>query len=66
LGGCENVKEVPQTIGSISSLLILDLSHYKSIESLPTIIGDLKNLTKLWLGGCGNLKEVPQAIGCIS
>jgi hypothetical protein len=58
LGGCENLNNVPQIIGSISSLLTLDLSYYKSIESIPTTIGDLKHLIKLLLAGFGNLKEL--------
>jgi Leucine-rich repeat (LRR) protein len=58
LGGCENLKEVPQIIGSISALLTLDLSYYKSIESIPTTIRDLKHLIKLLLVGFGNLKEL--------
>jgi Leucine-rich repeat (LRR) protein len=62
LGGCENLKELPQTIGNMSSLSILDLSYCKSIESLPITIVDLKHLTKLKLGGCENLREVPQTI----
>jgi Leucine-rich repeat (LRR) protein len=57
LGRCQNLKEVPQAIGSISSLSILDLSYYKSIESVPTTIGDLKHLIKLSLARFGNLKE---------
>jgi leucine-rich repeat protein SHOC2 len=62
----ENLKKFSQTIGSISSLSILDLSYCKSIQSLPTIIGDLKHLNKLLLGGCENLKELPQTIGNVS
>ncbi len=58
LGGCENLKELPQSIGNISSLSILDLVDCKSIESLPTTICDLKHLTELMLGGCENLKEI--------
>jgi Leucine-rich repeat (LRR) protein len=65
LRGCENLKELPQTIGSISSLSILDLFHCKSIESLPTTIVHLKHLIELKLRGCENLKELPQAIGNI-
>ncbi|CAK9870216.1 unnamed protein product [Sphagnum jensenii] len=38
----------------------------KSIESLPTTLGDLRHLTKLKLQGCENLKEFPQSIGNIS
>jgi len=55
LQGCENLKELPQTIGSISSLSMLDLSNCKSIESLPTTILDLKHLEELLLQGCENL-----------
>jgi Leucine-rich repeat (LRR) protein len=58
LGGCENLKELLQTIGNIYSLLILDLSYCMSIESVPTTIGDLKHLIKLLLAGFGNLKEL--------
>jgi Leucine-rich repeat (LRR) protein len=49
LQGCENLKELPQTIGSIFSLSILDLFNCKFIESLPITIGELKHLIKLLL-----------------
>jgi leucine-rich repeat protein SHOC2 len=58
--------ELPQSIGSISSLSILDLSYCKSIESLPTTLGDLKHLTKLMFQGCENFKELLQSIKSIS
>jgi Leucine-rich repeat (LRR) protein len=38
LQGCENLKELPQSITSLSSLAMLDLSGYNSIESLPPTI----------------------------
>ncbi|CAK9877693.1 unnamed protein product [Sphagnum jensenii] len=60
------MKQLPRTIGNISSLSILDLSYCKSIESLPTTLGDLKHLTELLFQGCENLKELPQTIGNIS
>jgi Leucine-rich repeat (LRR) protein len=66
LGGCENLKELPQTIRNIFSLSILDLSRCKSIESLPTTIVHLKHLTELKLGGCENLKELVKTIKSIS
>jgi hypothetical protein len=58
IGGCENLKEILQTIGNMYSLLILNLSYYMSIKSLPTTIGDLKHLIELLLAGFGNLKEL--------
>jgi Leucine-rich repeat (LRR) protein len=66
LGRCENLKELPQTIGSISSLSILNLSYCKSIESLRIIIGDLKHLTELLLEQCRNFKELLRTIGNMS
>jgi len=45
---------------------MLNLSSYNSIESLPTIIGQLQHLTNLWLTNCENLKELPQSIASIS
>jgi Leucine-rich repeat (LRR) protein len=41
---------------------MLDLSRCKSIESLPTTIGQLQHLTELRLVGCENLKELPKSI----
>jgi len=41
---------------------MLDLFRCKSIESLPTIIGQLQHLTELQLVGYGNLKELPKSI----
>jgi Leucine-rich repeat (LRR) protein len=59
---CENLKELPQSIGSLSSISMLDLSTYKCIESLPTTNNQLQHLTELWLVGCGNLKDLLQSI----
>jgi Leucine-rich repeat (LRR) protein len=44
---------------------MLDLIGYNYIQSLPTTIGELKHLTKLWLQGCENLKELPQSIASL-
>jgi Leucine-rich repeat (LRR) protein len=62
---CENFKELPHCIASLSSLSILDISRYNSIESLPTTIAQLQHLTNLWLTNCENLKELPQSIASL-
>jgi hypothetical protein len=36
-----------------------------AIQSLPTTIGELKHLMKLWLRGCENLKELPRTIASL-
>jgi len=66
LVGCANLKEFPETIGNLSSLSILNLTHCWSIALLPTTIDDLNHLTKLRLKGCVNLKELPKTTGGIS
>jgi hypothetical protein len=62
---CENLKKLPQSIASLFSLSILDLSYSRFIESLPIASDELKHLTKLWLRGCENLKELRQTIASL-
>ncbi len=45
---------------------MLDVIACKSIESLPTPIGQLQHLTKLQLIDYGNLKQLPQIIASLS
>jgi hypothetical protein len=45
---------------------MLDLFFYKSIKSLPTMIGQLQHLAHLWLIDCENLKKLLQSIGSLS
>jgi Leucine-rich repeat (LRR) protein len=64
--GCENLKEFLQSIGSLSSVSMLNWSDYRSIESLPTTICQLQNLTHLLLQRCENLQQLPQSIANLS
>jgi len=41
---------------------MLDLSFYNSSEAIPTMIGQLQHLARLWLIDCENLKEHLQNI----
>jgi Leucine-rich repeat (LRR) protein len=63
---CENLKELPQSIASLSSLSMFDLTTCKYIESLRTPIGQLQHLTKQQLTNCGNFKQFPQSIAKLS
>ncbi len=62
LTSCKNLKELPQSVTSLSSWSMLDLSFYNSIEAIPTMIGQLQHLARLWLIDCENLKEHFQSI----
>jgi hypothetical protein len=42
---------------------MLDLSGCDSIESLPTMIGQLQHLIQVWLRRCENFKQIPPSIG---
>ncbi|KAL1831870.1 hypothetical protein ACET3Z_001521 [Daucus carota] len=56
--------ELSGDITNLSELKILDLSYNKDLTgSLPTTIGNLKNLKNLILVGCGFTGLIPESIG---
>ncbi|KAK4269588.1 hypothetical protein QN277_022726 [Acacia crassicarpa] len=72
--GCEQLYELPESIGSLFSLFLLDLRE-SNIESLPASIKHLLNLEKIYLSNCRRLCSLPElpffietvdADGCIS
>ncbi|XP_028778389.1 disease resistance-like protein DSC1 [Neltuma alba] len=74
LGGCEQVYELLENIGSLSSLSSLDLSG-SIVASLPASIKYLSNLKEIRLTNCTRLRSLPElppstetvfASGCIS
>eukprot|EP00257_Ricinus_communis_P026485 XP_025013899.1 protein SUPPRESSOR OF npr1-1, CONSTITUTIVE 1-like isoform X2 [Ricinus communis] len=64
LGG-STIEELPSSIGCLSSLVQLDLSRCKMLESLPNNICELSSLKELILDASG-IKELPSSIGCLS
>ncbi|XP_028778374.1 disease resistance protein ADR2-like [Neltuma alba] len=74
LVGCKQLYELPENIGSLSSLSSLYLS-VSSVESLPANIKYLSNLETIYLVNCTKLRSLPElppsietvfAHGCIS
>jgi Leucine-rich repeat (LRR) protein len=55
-----NIQEVPNFIGKLKHLRLLDLSWNKDIKLLPTSITKLQNLQTLRLANCRGLKELPE------
>ncbi|KAG0564104.1 hypothetical protein KC19_8G083000 [Ceratodon purpureus] len=60
---CDQLVELPSSIGDLSSLKELDLRFCRYLRSLPKTIGlKLGNLQVLILNGCGRIKELPEAM----
>ncbi|KOM49876.1 hypothetical protein LR48_Vigan08g070300 [Vigna angularis] len=61
LNGCDNIKEVPDSVGNLIHLRSLDLSG-TDIERLPDSTCSLRNLQVLKLNDCDNLQELPSTL----
>ncbi|KAJ4840901.1 hypothetical protein Tsubulata_047127, partial [Turnera subulata] len=59
---CENLESLPNGIGRLESLEILDLSGCSKIRSLPSDIGELTRLKSLSLTGCSSITSLPESI----
>ena len=62
--GRTGIKELPSSIGSLSSLEILNLSGSSKFEKFPEIQGNMKCLSILYLDGTA-IKELPSSISCL-
>ena len=62
--GRTGIKELPSSIGSLSSLEILDLSGCSKFEKFPEIQGNMKCLRILYLDDTA-IKELPSSISCL-
>eukprot|EP01018_Ginkgo_biloba_P012382 Gb_26309 [translate_table: standard] len=59
------IRELPDDIGELSELLILQVDGLK-IQKIPHSIGNLSRLESLVLLDCVTLEELPEAIGNLS
>lgn len=56
------IKKLPDNIGELSELIILDLHACHNLESLPWSIGNLTNLTYLDCSDCHSLDHIPNSV----
>ncbi|KAK3204719.1 hypothetical protein Dsin_018765 [Dipteronia sinensis] len=61
LEGCNNLLEIPSSVGYLDKLVTLNLRDCKSLKSLPNYI-HLKSLKILILSGCSNLSKFPEML----
>ena len=66
LQGVSRIKELPDSIGKHSSLVILDLKECHNLEMLPEEITKLKELRYLDLSDCYLLARMPKGLGDLS
>jgi len=57
------LKELPTSIGQLTTLRSLNLSWCSELKYLPTSIGQLTTLRSLNFSGCSQLKYLPTSIG---
>ncbi|KAL1828123.1 hypothetical protein ACET3Z_006535 [Daucus carota] len=59
------VSELPDSIGRLSKLVVLNLSYNYKLRTLPNTICHLKALEVLRIGGCNSLVALPKELGNI-
>ncbi|GMY19126.1 TMV resistance protein N-like isoform X1 [Fagus crenata] len=59
------IKELPSSIGHLTSLATLDITKCKDLLCLPSTICNLKSFKTLNLSGCSKLDELPKNLGIL-
>ncbi|XP_039824847.1 disease resistance protein RGA2-like [Panicum virgatum] len=59
---CKGLVALPESIGKLKKLRILELNFAYDLDSLPQSIGDCRHLQSLILYRCGKFREMPGTI----
>ncbi|KAG0563685.1 hypothetical protein KC19_8G051300 [Ceratodon purpureus] len=59
---CTSLITLPDSIGQLSRLQLLDLDGCRNLQKLPSTIGQLTQLEKIRLQGCESLESLPDSI----
>ncbi|KAG0564220.1 hypothetical protein KC19_8G093100 [Ceratodon purpureus] len=60
--GCTSITTLPDSIGQLSQLQVMDLFGCKNLQKLPSTIGQLSQLELLHLQDCESLESLPDSI----
>ena len=63
LGAFSALTRVPESMGQLAALTMLDLRSCSSLTRLPESMGQLTALTTLNLSGCDSLTGLPESMG---
>ncbi|THU47973.1 hypothetical protein C4D60_Mb09t21320 [Musa balbisiana] len=66
LRGVSRVETLPESIGKLTKLVVLDLRACHNLEKLPEAIGSAKKLQYLDVSECFRLNKMPKSIGSLS
>lgn len=60
---CDRLTKIHESVGSLNSLLHLNLRYCSNLIELPSDVSGLKQLESLILSHCSKVKELPESIG---
>jgi hypothetical protein len=60
LRGCWELRSLPEPIGQLTNLRVLDLTYCPNLKTLPNSVGKLAGLVILDLSLCSSLKALPE------
>jgi Leucine-rich repeat (LRR) protein len=63
IGRCEELTELPESMGSLTSLQSLLVSQCSAIRKLPESLGELRSLQELTIKRCDSLSSLPFSMG---
>ncbi|XP_022733870.1 disease resistance protein TAO1-like [Durio zibethinus] len=63
LQNCVKLINIHKSVGSLKSLLHLDMTGCSNLVEFPSDVSGMKNLQTLVLSDCSKLKELPKGIG---
>ncbi|KAG0563881.1 hypothetical protein KC19_8G066900 [Ceratodon purpureus] len=63
--GCTSITTLPDCIGQLTRLQVLDLLGCKNLQKLPSTIGQLTQLQLLHLQNCESLESLPDSISAM-